>query len=118
MNATPGLSESILHPVAPNAGGPGSHCGTLAIYTDTNSVTDNRPCMGYAIAHDQSQVVWQPETPAYCTNGGDSGTDVCYEAQPGYYSTVTVSVPDCPIGYGIATTGSSDPYQYYTCVKS
>lgn len=121
VNATPGIPESVLHPVVPNANGPsGTFCGQAAVYTDNTGITERSPCQGHLVAYQavSSQQVWQPAQAAYCS-GGDSN-ETCYPATDGYFYTSTSSVfaADCPPSYNLTTTGSSGLYQYYSCIKS
>lgn len=107
----PDISNFITNQVLPS----GSYCGRVALYTDTRSITERAPCPRYSVLGPVTSTVYVPPTDAYCS-GGDN--PICYEARPGYYTTVTPLGANCPGGYGLTVTGSSGPYQYYACIKS
>lgn len=109
VDVTPRLP--VVDPFGPS----GSYCGRAAVYTDDMGITERTPCQGHQVAYTAQQPVFQPPIAAYC-DGLDTPT--CYPDQPGGWYTIPVFATDCPVGYAVTTTGSSGPYQYYSCIKS
>ena len=89
----------------------GNYCGRSALYTDTRNFTEQVPCNGGLPYYYAASTAYQPPVAAFCDENG------CYPEQPGY-SYVTQSLASgCPSGFSLTTTGSSGPYQYFTCIK-
>lgn len=111
--AIPGITSESIRPLIPNQGGPsGMYCGRAAVYTDSMAITDRVACDGHLVAYTAYSQAWMPGQPEWCSG------EACYPATPGYYYTASSFATDCPSGYRITTTGSSGPYQYYSCIKS
>lgn len=108
------LALSIA-PLLPQSSGPsGTYCGRAAVYTDNMGITERSPCQGHLVAYQAPKQVYSPPTPGSC----NTETGYCTDGSPGYYFTDYVFTGDCPDGYRLTTTGSSGPYQYYSCIKS
>lgn len=114
MPSAESLALSIA-PLLPQSSGPsGSYCGRAAVYTDNMNITERSPCQGHLVAYQAPTTAYMPPTLGWCNS--ESGD--CTGGTPGYYYTAYVFAGDCPVGYGLTTTGSSGPYQYYSCIKS
>ena len=111
---TPADLALQIAPLLPPASGPaGIYCGRAAVYTDNMSVTERTPCQGHQVAYQAPQQTYFPPSGGFCYENG-----YCDPVDPGGYFTTYVFAGDCPSGYGLTTTGSSGPYQYYSCIKS
>jgi hypothetical protein len=111
---TPEALALQIAPLLPPSSGPsGIFCGRAAVYTDSMGVTERSPCQGHLVAYQAPTSVYVPESGGQCAENGQ-----CDPIIPAYWGTSYVFTSDCPIGYGFISTGSSGPYQYFSCIKS
>jgi hypothetical protein len=112
---TPGELALQIAPLLPPSAGPsGIFCGRAAVFTDSMGVTERSPCQGHLVAYQAPTEVWIPASGGTCDESGNS----CSPYIPGYVGISYVFAADCPAGFGLISTGSSGPYQYFSCIKS